>query len=423
MLSAAVKDVERTWVKVPFRPLPARHMIRENNHWTYVEICKVRLACGVQGFGETMPCHTWGFVTDDEVDRVVGREATEMMWDDSVGSGIQQALFDAVGKMLDVPVHRLLGRKCRDHCALSWWVVDMPGSDWIEECRTAIDLGYLSLKAKGRPWFDLVDQCQLLSEALPDGFETEIDFNDSLLTAKQAIPVLRQVEPYEHVARVEDPIPQSDLAGIRDIREHVRFPIATHTGLWTAATAVTGIAFDGFVVTGGVSEVIRSGTLLAAADQPFFLQQVGTGITASFVLHCAATLSHARWPAVTCHELFAHPLIRPAIKLLDGLAPVPQEPGLGVALDEDAIERFRTEPLRKVPYPVPGQLIEIRWPSGQASYYAHARQYLTDFLHGRFPIFEKGVQLESVPDDGSKEWADLQARASKACVETSAPLA
>ena len=72
-LNLAVKKVERTWVNIPFRAVPARNMIRELPHWTIFEICKVTLACGVTGFGETMQYYTWGTVSD-EIGRASCRE-------------------------------------------------------------------------------------------------------------------------------------------------------------------------------------------------------------------------------------------------------------------------------------------------------------------------------------------------------------
>jgi galactonate dehydratase len=33
-----------------------------------------------------------------------------------------------------------------------------------------------------------------------------------------------------------------------------------------------------------------------------------------------------------------------------------------------------------------------------------------DFLAGNQPIFERGVTLEVLPDDGSADWADLHRR-------------
>src|SRR5581483_8258308 len=53
-MDLTVKKVDATWIKVPFRPVPARNMVRELPHWTIFVIYQVSLACGVVGFGETM---------------------------------------------------------------------------------------------------------------------------------------------------------------------------------------------------------------------------------------------------------------------------------------------------------------------------------------------------------------------------------
>jgi hypothetical protein len=48
-------------------------------------------------------------------ERVTGANAAEHMWDDSMGSGLQVALFDAVARTNDVPVSaRLLGKQVRE---------------------------------------------------------------------------------------------------------------------------------------------------------------------------------------------------------------------------------------------------------------------------------------------------------------------
>jgi galactonate dehydratase len=97
---------------------------------------------------------------------------------------------------------------------------------------------------------------------------------------------------------------------------------------------------------------------------------------------------------------------------------VPEAPGLGVALDDEAVERFRIEPLKQDPYPAPNLLLAIRWPSGATSYYAHTRQYWDDFENGRLPLFPAGVYLERVPDTGSREWKEMQARAAQGGVHS-----
>ena len=116
------------------RPVPARRMLAENYDWTYFQIHKVKLACGVVGFGETMPFYTWGRPTEETLAYAQGRNAAELMWNDQLGAGLQMALFDAVAKASDVPVYRLLGPKHRDRAFISWWDLDMAGDDWVLEC-------------------------------------------------------------------------------------------------------------------------------------------------------------------------------------------------------------------------------------------------------------------------------------------------
>ena len=60
----------------------------------------------------------------------------------------------------------------------------------------------------------------------------------------------------------------------------------------------------------------------------------------------------------------------------------------------------------------------IRWPSGATSYYTHMRQYFDAFRAGKLPVFPRGVYLESIPDNGSGEWKELQARAGKKAVHS-----
>lgn len=58
--------------------------------------------------------------TKERRDAAIGQLPAELMWDDAIGTNLQMALFDAVGKELGVPVHRLLpGPKQRDWVPLS----------------------------------------------------------------------------------------------------------------------------------------------------------------------------------------------------------------------------------------------------------------------------------------------------------------
>lgn len=410
-MNLTVKHVERIPVNVPFREVPARNMVRELPHWTLFEICKVTLECGTTGFGETMQYYTWGTVSDAAIARVMDKNAAESMWDDSLGAGLQMALFDAVGRATDTPIWGLLGKKYRDRPLISWWDIDMPGEDWVLECAQAMKEGYTDFKTKARPWFDLDEQCRTLCATLPDWFDLDLDFNAMLNDAGHATRLLTQIQNYSHVKIYESPIPQHDVAGNKFIRSQTHVAIAHHFGSPPIMTALKEDVCDGFVIGGGASRVMREGQISAAADKPFFLQLVGTGITSTFSLHLGAVLTHARWPSVNCHQLYTHHMVNPRISVFNGTAAVPNAPGLGVELDEEAVEQFRLPEMPAKPYPHPNLLIAIRFGSGATSYYTHTMQFWDDFSDGRLPVFQAGTRLELVPDNGSSEWKDLQARA------------
>ena len=415
-MNLRVKSVDRFCVDVPYRAVPARNMVRELPHWTIFEIAKVTLECGVVGYGETMIWYTWGTVSDDAVAKVTGRNAIESMWDASLGAGLQMALFDAVGRACDVPCHRLMGQQVRDRAFLSWWCIDMPPDDWVAEAHDAVAQGYISMKLKARPWFDLARQIDAVSKATPDHMHLDMDFNSMLNETGHATRVLTAIETFPKVQIYETPIPQADVAGSKFLRTQTRVPIAMHFGSPPIMTALAEDVCDGFVIGGDAARVIHNGTIAAEANKPFWLQLVGTGLTSLFSIHLAGVLTHARWPAVSCHQLYEHQLLAKPITVENGYARVPDAPGLGIDVDEGALDSYRVPAGPQPPYPK--QLLCIEWPSGTKTYYANAKQYWDDFLGGRLPVFLPGVNLVSVPDDGSRDWADLQARAQKGAVHT-----
>lgn len=415
-MSHCIRSVETFWVDLPLREIPARNMVREIPHWTLFEICKVTLDSGVVGIGETMVYYTWGAetVTDSARARVIGKHPADVMWDDSLGAGLQIALLDAAAKSLDMPLHRLLGQQIRDRCHISWWDIDLPAEDWISECRLAASEGYTSFKTKARPWWDLIEQTRQLCATLPEHFEVDLDFNGFGIDTAHCTRLLKELEQFHHVVMYESPIPHKDVAGYRFLRNHTHVPISMHTatrfGDPSLEVCLREEMCDGFVLTGGATRIRREALTCEAFNKSGFLQIVGTRIAAAFALHLGAVLENARWPSVNCHQLYERDCIATPIGVVNGLAEVPETPGLGIELDEEAVEMYRCEP-RPKPYPHPELLIAIRWPAGATTYYTHCTQYWDDWHAGRLPFFPRGVNLEHIANDGSSEWRDLRERA------------
>jgi galactonate dehydratase len=88
-------------------------------------------------------------------------------------------------------------------------------------------------------------------------------------------------------------------------------------------------ACDGFVVGGGASTLMKTGAVCEMEEKPFWLQLVGTGITAAFSLHFGGVLRQATWPAVNCHQLYVDDLLTQPLLVEQGTAAVPDRPGPG----------------------------------------------------------------------------------------------
>jgi hypothetical protein len=104
-------------------------------------------------------------------------------------------------------------------------------------------------------------------------------------------------------------------------------------------------------------------------------------------------------------NLYEDDLLKQPIEIENNCARVPEAPGLGFEIDEDSLEKLRVEP--PVEKLEPKWVIAVVWPSGRRTYYANSAEYHQDFNTGNEPIFERGVKLEVIEDDGSKSFSDL----------------
>src|SRR6187549_1703169 len=182
-LKLTIKDVERITVNVPFTPRTQVWNLREQYQWSISEVVRVTTDVpDLVGYGETMLHYTWGRVPDDAIARVKGRNPADFLGDDTLGTGLQMALYDLVGKALGVPAHRLLNLpRVREWCPISWWNVDMSPEDWAAEAQEAVSQGYTSHKLKGRPWWDIYAQIEAVSAVTPANYHLDIDWNQMLV--------------------------------------------------------------------------------------------------------------------------------------------------------------------------------------------------------------------------------------------------
>jgi L-alanine-DL-glutamate epimerase-like enolase superfamily enzyme len=403
-----IVDAERIALDIPFyADHVTRHMQRARTHSERVFVYRVVTDNDIVGWGDSLAPH--------DTDAVVGRGLFDVLLNDDIGLGLQVAVTDAAGKAVDSPAHALLGTKLRDRCPISWWDIDMPPEDWIAEAQEAMRRGYTSFKMKARPWRDIHDQIEQVGNVVSSDFKFDIDFNGFLLNEAAAETVLHKLDAHPNVGIFETPFRlMQDIAGAGRLRHRIRKPIVEHF----REELVKADCCDGFVIGRGITEFRKEAALATACNKPFWIQQVGTGITTAFVTHLGAVLSHAQHPAITCHELWESDLLSHRLEVRDGYIDVSDAPGLGIEVDESAIARYRVdenEPDPKTKYRAQKRILRVHWPgdSDQHRIWSFTDEdcYQDAFYAGNLPGFQPGVSLEYIEDDGStgfnKEHDDL----------------
>ncbi|MEZ4618869.1 MAG: hypothetical protein R2867_25600 [Caldilineaceae bacterium] len=137
-----VKEIERITLRVPFTPRTQKWNKLLVWQWQIVEVIRATTDDGTVGYGETLPHYTWGTVPETAIALAKGRNPIELLGDDSLGAGLQMALYDVVGRALAVPVHRLLNLpKVRDWSPLAWWNTKTGPEDLAAEAQDAVAQG------------------------------------------------------------------------------------------------------------------------------------------------------------------------------------------------------------------------------------------------------------------------------------------
>ena len=293
----------------------------------------------------------------------------------------------------------------------------MSPEDSAAEVQVAAERGYRGLKCKARAFYDIVEQSQAMQEVAPPDFRVEFDFNGALTNVEKALPLLRELEKIPIVKGVEEPIFAYDIEGWRRLHQEIRIPFYLHgvgviqegasrqpSGPWIGLRAGD---FDGALCSHEpIKSALASSWAFAAANTPILLQYVGTGITAAFACHLGAVMPTATLPGVTASHTYEDDLIVQGHTVQRGFMKVPEGPGLGVELDEDAASRYSQTPAPKWLR----HISVVTLPGGVKHYYQSLQQAERLMKQGVDESFAPGVRLDEWEDDGSERFDSLWQR-------------
>jgi len=341
------------------------------------DLVRVETDEGLVGLGEACPAYEFTGETLWTVQDVIGEylgpsvmgrdpfdiEAIVHCWErelwtvgnQAAQAALEMALWDLQGKALGRPLCDLIGGHARDglveEVTLAW---DTPEA-LAEKTRRMRAEGVTAYKVKAG---DAPERDEQRVAAVREAAGTEaritVDANQGWRDARTAVRGIKLLEPYD-IAFVEQPVRMDDLEAARFVRERVDVPVALDEsvrGPREALACVKAGACDIFVVklmkTGGILNALKVNAIAEAAGIPVTMGNMGeSSLGLAAHLHVSIALANIdHWDA----DLPWRPGglkrdIGDGLKgeVRDGVSMmlVPEGPGLGIVLDEEAIAAQR----------------------------------------------------------------------------------
>jgi L-alanine-DL-glutamate epimerase-like enolase superfamily enzyme len=243
----------------------------------------------------------------------------------SAKAAVDMAVYDIMGKMLGVPVYKLLGATARRTPHTSFTIgLDTP-AQMAKKALLAKDYPILKIKVGTRHDLDIIKAIRDVTNAV-----LRVDANAGW-TPKEAIKNIEALLPY-NIEFVEQPVASHDLKGLKMVRENSPLPIIADESCVTVediprvADSVDGINIK-LMKCGGILPALKMIHVARAHNLRIML---GCMIESSLAITAAAHLT----PLVDYADLDGHLLIDDdiydGVKVENGKLVLPERPGLGV---------------------------------------------------------------------------------------------
>jgi L-alanine-DL-glutamate epimerase-like enolase superfamily enzyme len=282
---------------------------------------------------------------------------------------IDMALHDLRGKALGRPCHELLGGAVRDR--VTPYASLQPDQASFESYKASLAewaagaqrIGFTAAKLEITPTgayahlglnarIDrMVEAIAAARDAVGPDMTLMVDAQYSFPDSATCRTVIREWEPFG-IYFLETPLPSDDIDGYATLVAEQPIPIAQ--GEWLATRfefdellrrKAAGVVQPDIGRVGGLTEARRVVQLADDTGVPVVPHIWKTGISIAAGVHLAATTESIPFleflPRGLSSSNLRRSLLRSEIEMQDGELLVPSAPGLGVEIDQDALERFK----------------------------------------------------------------------------------
>ena len=276
---------------------------------------------------------------------------------------VEMALIDALGKRTGLSAADFFGGRQHDRLPVAWTLASGDTGRDIAEAEEMLARrrhNIFKLKiGKGDPKANIA-HVAAIKRALGERASVRVDVNQawSEATASACLPLLRDAG----VDLIEQPVALKNLRGLARLARETSVAIMADEALQgpeTAFQVAQAEAADVFAL-----KILQSGGLYAAAKVAAIAEAAGIGLYGGTMLeggvstiasaHLFSTFTKLEWgtelfgPLLLTEEILTRPLDYSEFSLA-----VPTGPGLGIALDDGQINRFRRDRPERSLHPLP----------------------------------------------------------------------
>ena len=298
-------------------------------------VVKIHTDNGLIGYGDY---EDRSAIASEEIEPLIGRNPFDFLHN-NFNMALGMALYDVMGKYLEVPAYKLLGQKVRDAVPAAAWTRPCSPEVFAGEIQRAADQGYRIFKMHSDARYDVIEQTRAAAEVAPEGFKLHWDFNHNR-TMGVVLPIVAELERnYPVVGFIEDPLPWADIDGWRTLRQKTQLPLIMHNPQLGGMQEVLHGTADIYMIGGRIGDTMRKGFAYGQANIQTLLQQSGNALMKAFTLHQAAVLPTATAHIITLDDQYEDDITTSQLLPTEGFCRVPEGAGLGVEVDEEKLKQ------------------------------------------------------------------------------------
>ena len=270
-------------------------------------------------------------------------------------SAVEMALWDILGKSLGVPVYKLLGGKTNEKVRIyvnGWFAGAKTPEQFAEKAKIAVQRGVTAMKWDpfGKSYLEISNKdldtalrcVAAVREAVGDGVDLLIE-GHGRFNVPTGIKIAKELEQFKPMW-FEEPTPPDSLEALKAVRDKSPVPISAGERLYNLRqyrdlfeTRAADYIQPDISHAGGIMELKKIAAVAESYYIPFAPHNPSGPVACAATLQLAACCTNFSILEIMYSDVeWRKDVTDEALRYEDGCIYVPDKPGLGIEINEEA---------------------------------------------------------------------------------------